>query len=157
MNASLSPQSISLRPLKQDDLDQVMVIERAAYAYPWTKGNFRDCFKTNYECLAAEIEGEMAGYIILMMIVDEGHLLNICVDPKYQGKGYGREILLKGIQHIEQKYTISNLFLEVRPSNLTALHLYQTVGFCEVGARKNYYPAPDGKEDAIIMALPLGD
>lgn len=157
MNASLLSDSLQFRTLGQADLDQIMVIERAAYVYPWTEGNFRDCFKSKYECLAAELQGEMVGYIILMMIVDEAHLLNICVDPRHQGKGYGREILLKGIQHIEAKFVVSTMFLEVRPSNKAAIELYQSIGFCEVGLRKNYYPASNGKEDAIIMALPMGD
>lgn len=154
MSAVLKPLDFDFRPMSVADLDELIRIERAAYPYPWTLGNFRDCLDSGYSCWVAEIEGELAGYWILMMAVGEGHVLNCCVAPAWQGRGFGRLIMEHLIDTARDRGT-QMLFLEVRPTNTAAVGLYKRLGFETIGVRKGYYPADQGHEDAIVMRLEL--
>lgn len=141
-----------IRPFTADDLPAVLAIEAEGHAFPWTRGNFEDALRSGYYMVVFEHEGRVAGYGIIQIILDEGHLLNITIDPALHGRGHGRHLLLHLLEYA-QAHT-DTLFLEVRPSNLHAIRLYQTVGFNEIGLRRNYYPARDGgREDALLMAL----
>ena len=145
---------LSLRAMKADDLDAVMAIELQAYPYPWSRLNFADCLKHGYECLVYEHENIIIGYTVLMIVLDELSILNVCVHPNYQKRGLGRA-LLQTIESLGIARGLTNCFLEVRPSNKAALHLYDQAGFHEMGLRKRYYPAAHGREDAIVMAKAL--
>lgn len=139
----------------EEDIDQVMQIECAAYEFSWTRGIFLDCLKSGYSCWVLENQQEcMLGYGIISSAVGEAHLLNLCVRPDQQGQGLGF-MLAEHLIHIARSYQAETMFLEVRPSNHPALVIYNRLGFNEVGLRRNYYPAADGREDAIIMALTL--
>ena len=87
------------------------------------------------------------------MAVGEAHILNISVAPNEQGQGIGRRML----EHLIELATgkAETIFLEVRPSNVGAIALYEKMGFNEIGVRKGYYPATNGREDAIMLALEL--
>lgn len=150
MNAQVRPLESWFRPMAASDVDQVILIERAAYAYPWTRGNFCDCLDSGYSCWVLEVEGELAGYSILMAGAGEGHVLNCCVSPRWQGRGFGRQ-LMRRLMASCRDYDIEHLFLEVRPSNRAALRLYESLGFETVGLRRQYYPADHGREDALVM------
>lgn len=143
---------VSLRPLEPADLPAVLAIEARGHDFPWTAGNFQDALRSGYHMVVLEQAGRVVGYGIVQVILDEGHLLNITVDPDCQGRGWGRLLL----QHLLD-YAHGNtdtLFLEVRPSNARAIRLYQLAGFNEIGLRRNYYPARDGgREDALLMAM----
>jgi ribosomal-protein-alanine N-acetyltransferase len=144
-------QNTVLRRMMLDDLDKVMAIETQAYPFPWTEGNFRDCLTTGYACWVAELADDIIGYAVFSIAVGEMHILNICINPNNQGKGLGRW-LLENIQEKGQKQNAQMCFLEVRQSNTTAQQLYLSNGSNEVGFRKNYYPAGDKREHAIVMA-----
>lgn len=150
MNAQIRPLEMRFRPMAEDDVDQIILIERAAYAYPWTRGNFCDCLDSGYSCWVLEVEGELAGYSILMAGAGEGHVLNCCVSPRWQGRGFGRQLMHRLMVSCRD-YDIEHLFLEVRPSNRVALRLYESLGFETVGLRRQYYPADQGREDALVM------
>ena len=95
------------------------------------------------------------GYGISTIGAGESHVLNLCVAPNWQGRGYGRVILQKLIDEAT-RFKADSLFLEVRPSNPNAIKLYRSVGFNEIGMRKDYYPARNnGREDALDMARVL--
>ncbi|SHJ17127.1 ribosomal protein S18-alanine N-acetyltransferase [Cycloclasticus pugetii] len=148
------PQADYLRPLKTHDIPKVLTIERQMYSYPWSEGIFKDCLKIGYSNWAFIKDGQFVGYVILSVAVGEAHILNICLDPAYQGKGLGRQFL-KEVLIIAKKKNANSVFLEVRPSNTAAVQLYKTAGFKKIGKRKNYYPAADGKEDALVLSLDL--
>lgn len=154
MSAVLKPLEFDFRPMLAGDLDALIRIERAAYPYPWTLGSFRDCLQAGYSCWVAEMDGQLTGYWIMMMAVGEGHILNCCVAPTWQGRGFGRQ-LMGHLIDTARVHSTDFLFLEVRPSNVAALGLYRRLGFDEVGRRRNYYPADQGNEDAIVMRLDL--
>lgn len=153
MNAVLKP-VVSYRPMKPADLDAVMAIEPEIYPYPWTRGNFSDSIKAGYSCWVCEYQGEVIGYAVLMMVLDEAHLLNISIAKVYQGCGLGRR-LLEHVIKVARGHKGHMMFLEVRPSNKSALRLYENMGFNEFSVRKGYYPAANGREDAILMGLAL--
>lgn len=154
MSAILKPLDMEFRPMAASDLEGLIRIERAAYPYPWTLGNFRDCLESGYSCWAGEIEGELAGYWVLMTAVGEGHILNCCVAPKWQSRGFGYQ-LMNHLIDTARGHLTQHLYLEVRPSNTPAMKLYQKLGFQVIAVRRDYYPADQGREDAVIMRLGL--
>ena len=84
----------------------------------------------------------------------ESHILNLSVDPDMQRRGVGTR-LMKHFVQLARRHNADTVMLEVRPSNAGAVRLYEKLGFNEVGVRRNYYPAPDGREDALLLALSL--
>lgn len=136
------------------DLEQIESIERQAYSHPWTEGIFRDCLRAGYGCWSLEQAGEVIGYGILSAAAGEAHVLNVCVVPDAQGEGHGTR-LMKRLIDLARWHQAERIFLEVRPSNERAIALYQRLGFAAIGRRPGYYPAEDGREDALVMALPL--
>ncbi len=154
MSAVLKPQPLRFRPMTEADLQRVLRIERAAYPYPWSLGNFRDCLHAGYSCWVAELDGELVGYSVLLAAAGEGHVLNCCVSPPWQGRGYGR-LLMEHLIERARVHGVENIYLEVRPSNTAALRLYQRLGFEGIALRRGYYPADEGREDALVMRLSL--
>jgi ribosomal-protein-alanine N-acetyltransferase len=143
-----------LRPMRLDDLDQVVAIELAAYEYPWTHAIFRDCLRARYDCWVLANAVEVIGYGVLTVAAGEAHVLNVCVAPAQQGLGHGRRLMQRLID-LARWHHAERAFLEVRPSNARAIALYHELGFNEIGRRPNYYPARRGREDAIVMAREL--
>ncbi|MDH5830305.1 ribosomal protein S18-alanine N-acetyltransferase [Luteimonas sp. M1R5S18] len=144
----------ALRPMREDDLDAVMAIEVRAYPFPWTVGIFRDCLRAGYPSWVLQSEARIIGYGVLSVAVGEAHLLNVCIEPAEQGRGHGRR-LLRGLERAARGQGAQRVFLEVRPSNPAAIALYHDEGFNEIGRRPRYYPAHQGREDAIVMAKEL--
>ena len=142
-----------IRTMTHADLPRVLSIECQNYDFPWEKDIFTDCFKAGYDCYVCEYDNKVLGYCLLSMAVDEAHILNISVDQNEQGQGIGRRMLEHLIDTARGK--AETIFLEVRPSNVGAIALYQNTGFNEIGIRKGYYPALNGREDAIMLALEL--
>ncbi|WP_133500627.1 ribosomal protein S18-alanine N-acetyltransferase [Cognatilysobacter terrigena] len=151
---SASGRPASLRPMREADVDAVYSVERRAYEFPWTAGIFRDCLRADYLAWVLDIDGVIAGYFLLSLAAGEAHVLNICVAPEFQGHGHGRR-LLRSLVQLARSRGAQRIFLEVRPSNRHAIVLYDQEGFNEIGRRPRYYPAKDGREDAIVMAMEL--
>lgn len=144
----------ALRPMREDDLDTVIAIEQRAYPFPWTRGILRDCLRADYPAWVLLQGGAIIGYGVLSIAADEAHILNICTAPEAQGRGHGRR-LLRSLLQIARGRGVRRMFLEVRPSNPHAIALYHDEGFNEIGRRPRYYPAKDGREDALVMAMEL--
>jgi ribosomal-protein-alanine N-acetyltransferase len=153
MNALLSPR-VEMLPMNLHDLDEVLAIEYHIYPFPWSRGNFADSISTGYRCSVCRVGGELVGYLVLMLAVDEAHLLNIGVAEKRQGLGYGARLLRQAMMGGRQGGA-TTLLLEVRPSNQKALALYRHFGFQQIGVRRGYYPAEKGREDALVLTHPL--
>ena len=154
MSAVLESTDPNYRLMELSDLSGVMQIEHVAYQYPWSLAIFQDCIKAGYHCWVAELEEEIIGYAVFINAVQECHLLNLCINPTLQGRGFGRKLLANVLDNAGD-YNATCVFLEVRPSNKYAVDLYESEGFNEVGVRKKYYPSSHGREDAVIYAKEL--
>jgi [ribosomal protein S18]-alanine N-acetyltransferase len=142
--------------MKVNDLPDVLTIENDVYPHPWTRGNFLDSLYNGYETwVLRDAAGMLAAYFLLMLAVDEAHLLNISVRRDLHGKGLGR-LQLDKVVAIAREKGMESVLLEVRPSNQRALAVYQRYGFVHIGLRKGYYPAvANTREDAIVMRFTL--
>ena len=155
MNAGLRGCSVpAFRPMRVEDIDAVMALEREIYPFPWTHGNFRDSLTAGYSCWVYAFGDAPVGYGIMMVAAGEAHLLNLGIARDWQRQGLGRKFL-EHLIGVAQGYRAETMFLEVRPSNTPALRLYAAMGFSEIAVRRNYYPAENGREGAILMGLPL--
>lgn len=141
---------LTIRPMLESDVAAVVCIEHASYTFPWTEGIFRDCLRVAYTCRVAEIDSAVVGYGILCVGAREAHLLNICISEAYRCQGVGRRLLHHLLQ-LAVRLGAEDAFLETRPSNLVALHLYRSLGFVQVGMRRGYYQAIGGREDAVVL------
>ncbi|MFT5532053.1 MAG: ribosomal-protein-alanine N-acetyltransferase [Burkholderiaceae bacterium] len=146
--------SLQFQRMTEQDLDDVVAIEGTVYPHPWSRGNFVDSIRSDYQAwVLRDGQGVLLGYFLMMLAVDEVHLLNISVRGDLHGCGLGRYQLQK-IVALAQQEGMQSVLLEVRPSNLRALAVYERYGFVRIGCRKNYYPADAGaREDAIVMRL----
>lgn len=140
--------------LSSDDLNAVYAIEQRSHQFPWSEKTLASNQGERYFNLRLDMDGKIVAFAITQIVLDEATLFNIAVDPDYQRRGLGKALLEYLINELEHK-SITTLWLEVRASNLAARSLYEDLGFNEVTIRKNYYPAQNGREDAIVMALPL--
>ena len=145
---------IQVRGMRADDLATVSAMENASYDFPWSAGIFTDCVKAGHPCWVLCVDQDIAGYGILSMGAGEAHVLNLCIGPDFRGRGLGRHLLGR-LLDIARWNGAERVFLEVRPSNPLAKTLYESVGFNEIGRRQRYYPAKNGREDAIVMALDM--
>lgn len=143
-----------IRRFRSDDIPILYKIEETVYFDPWPISAFHDCLWIKYPCYLLERKGKIVAYAIWHYILDESHLLNLCVHPRYQGLGIAAE-LLQFVLTKSQEDQAKLIFLEVRASNSAAIHLYEKFGFKIVGLRKNYYITPEGPENAIIYRLNL--
>lgn len=155
MSAVRRPDEPIVRPLLPADLNQVMRIEIDVYPFPWTRGNFEDALRAGYTAWTMmDGPASMIAYAVAMLAVDEAHLLNLSVARAFQRQGYGWR-MLEWIAQCTRDYGARSLLLEVRPSNEAALRLYERYGFERIGLRPGYYPAAGGREDAVVMRVPL--
>ena len=146
--------AVRLRNMLPGDLSQVSDIERRSYDYPWSHGVFRDCLLAGYNCVAVEHEDAVIGYGILSIAAGEAHILNLCIDPSFRSLGLGQKLLDELLSRARDA-EVGQVFLEVRPSNVTAIALYRKKGFHKIADRKAYYQAADGREDASVYAKKL--
>ena len=154
MSAVFKSREAGFEPMTEPRLEAVVAIERRAYGHPWTRGNFADSLRSGYQGQLLCAGDTIIGYFVAMQGVDEVHLLNITVDPAYQGQGWGR-VMLDGLAIWARGQKAQWLWLEVRTSNVRAQQVYLRYGYRKVGERKHYYPAEHGREDAIVMSYKL--
>lgn len=145
---------LDYRPMRMEDLDAVLAVEKTIYPFPWTAGNFVDSLTSGYSAWVCREQGAMVGYAVMMLVLDEAHLLNISIVAERQRSGLGGT-LLDFLCAEARAAGAARMFLEVRPSNASGLGLYRRCGFAEIGRRRGYYPGHDGREDAIVMARDL--
>lgn len=153
MNAILKLEH-NIRRMRDADIPAVLLVEKDSYEFPWSAGNFIDSIHAGYSAWVYEVGGEIIGHAVLMAALDEAHLLNITIAPGWRRQSLGRE-LLKHIMDTARSQHVRVLFLEVRPSNRPAIALYEKNGFEAFALRKGYYPAQNGREDALVMRIVL--
>lgn len=140
---------IKIREMQLDDLEQVMTIEEANFSVPWTEtGFFTFLLREDTLFLVAEEGEKILGYCGVVTVQDEGDITNVAVEKNSQNQGIGKKLLEEMFQRT-QKAGVCRLFLEVRAGNAAALHLYEKMGFVQMGVRKNYYEQP--VEDGVVM------
>jgi ribosomal-protein-alanine N-acetyltransferase len=154
MSAVFKTMEAGFEPMTEARLDHVVAIERRSYDHPWTRGNFADSLRSGYHAQLLCAGDVVIGYFVAMQGVDEVHLLNLTVEPTYQGQGWGR-VMLDALALWSRGQGAQWLWLEVRTSNTRAQQVYQRYGYRRVGERRNYYPAHQGREDAIVMSFKL--
>jgi ribosomal-protein-alanine N-acetyltransferase len=158
MNAEARPwlqaHEVRFRPMTLTDIDGVVKVERASYTFPWSDGIFRDCVRVGYVCRVLEWQGDVSGYGIMSLGAGEAHILNVCVREDLRNRGIARALMHALLQYADG-VEMRNVFLEVRPSNPAAIHLYESMGFILIGRRKGYYQASGGREDALVYSLGL--
>ena len=145
--------------MTKDHLPKVIDIENKSHLHPWSIKNFEDSIDAGYWTYIFKPTGsqrdEILGHMVLMPGVDELHLLNITISEMFRGQGIGKGAL-RAIEPIAFERGLTRFFLEVRVSNLAAIHLYRSLEFKDISLRKAYYPMLDGvREDALIMSKEL--
>lgn len=140
--------------MRMADLPEVAHLEKSLYAFPWSLGNFRDSLTAGYDCWTVTHGETLIGYAVLMVALDEAHLLNFAVAAEWQNQGIGRGFL-KHMVEVARLAGCQIVYLEVRPSNLPARRLYKSAGFQQIAIRPEYYPAVAGREDALFLGLSL--
>jgi [ribosomal protein S18]-alanine N-acetyltransferase len=145
---------ILIRPMSEDDVAEVIAVERASYQFPWSEGIFRDCLRVGYVCRVVTVNDAIIGYGVMSVGAGEAHILNLCIGESYRCRGVGRRLLTYLVDR-GAAAGMNEAFLEVRPSNTSAIRLYLSVGFEQVGMRRGYYQAVGGREDAAVLKLAL--
>lgn len=136
-----------------EDIEQVALIERSCFSNPWPKESFRHDISNSFAYTLVAREGRVVlGYLVAYLIAEELQIANIAVRPQYRRRGIGRSLLAKALsegRRIGCRYAI----LDVRPSNIAGMQLYDKFGFRKVGRRPKYYATPS--EDGLIMGKNL--
>lgn len=143
-----------VEPMGEEHLQAVFAIEQRIYEFPWTLGNLRDSIRAGYSCRILRDQHEIIGYAVMMLAAEEAHLLNLSISDAQWRRGHGSR-LLQHLIALARDYGARELFLEVRPSNAPGQRLYARHGFSQTGTRRDYYPSPGGREDALILSLTL--
>ncbi|AGC69597.1 putative ribosomal-protein-alanine acetyltransferase RimI [Thermoclostridium stercorarium subsp. stercorarium DSM 8532] len=140
---------LTIRPMRLEDIDRVLAVEKRSFTSPWSRLMFFDELENpRARYFVAEISGRIVGYTGFWIILDEGHITNIAVDPSYRRMKIGTRLMEKIIESARSS-KLRALTLEVRKSNIAAISMYKKFGFKVEGLRKNYYS--DTHEDALIM------
>ncbi|MCW5588709.1 MAG: ribosomal protein S18-alanine N-acetyltransferase [Legionellales bacterium] len=145
---------IIIRTMRQEDVWNVKLIEDEVQIAPWSEQIFRDCIDVGYSSWVMMQEEIMLGFAMMSSAVGEAHLLNISLAKHAQHQGHGQRLMNFMIAKARELQMIK-MFLEVRVSNQAAIQLYKKLGFTLLSMRKDYYPATDGREDALVMVLNL--
>ena len=145
---------VELFPMNEHDLNAVVALEARVQEFPWTHGHFSDSMRAGHSCWICRVGGDLAGFSVVMPVVDEAHLLNIGVCPARQGKGLGARLLRQAME-VARLNGSKAMLLEVRVSNVKAAELYRHFGFQQIGLRRGYYPAASGREDGLVFRREL--
>ncbi|HWP96794.1 MAG TPA: ribosomal protein S18-alanine N-acetyltransferase [Syntrophomonadaceae bacterium] len=138
-----------MRKMTLQDLDQVMIIEAECFSLPWSRQSYENELKNQYASYrVVDFDGNVGAYGGIWVIFDEAHITNVAVAQKCRQNGWGKSLMLD-LEKIAWGKGAVRIFLEVRPSNLAALNMYQGLGYVATGLRKEYYS--DNQEDAVVM------
>ena len=157
MTSLVTPENINtfcFREISLGDLDGIVQIERAVNPFPWGEEVLRDTIVSSGHHLMSLREGTVVGFLLSNFVLDEAQLLLIGVSPDWQGVGVGGQLLRELINRSREQGR-KLIYLEVRSGNERAIRLYRSLGFIDIGVRRDYYPGLVGREDAIVMSLQI--
>ena len=155
MSALPKQQADRYVPMTEADLREVVAIEADIYPFPWTRGNFLDSVRAGYSVWVLRDQSEaLIAYAVMTLMIDEAHLLNLSVARNWQRVGVGWRTL-EWMAEVARGYGARTMLLEVRPSNTSAVRMYERYGFEKIGVRRGYYPAHNSREDALVMRIAL--
>ncbi len=142
--------------MKASDVPQILEIEKLSFPSPWSPTPFLLCIRAGYICRVLDRGTRIVGYGLISVEQETAHLLNLCIRPDFHGLGWGRTLLVHLLDRARARGAQS-VYLEVRPTNEAALRLYDSMGFREIGVRKNYYAPPPQIEDALVLLAELDE
>jgi ribosomal-protein-alanine N-acetyltransferase len=149
--------SIAIREMRSDDLEQVRELDRLSFTMPWPDSAYNFEINENplsylwvAEDTSANEHGHIIGMIVTWHIMGEAHIATLAVHPDFRGRGIAKQLIITALEDAFTK-GMGAATLEVRAHNEAARNLYQHFGFEVVGRRPRYYR--DNNEDAIIMTL----
>lgn len=145
--------TLTYKVLNEADLPTILAIEKRSHITPWCEAHFVSSIQGSHHIEGAFYNEQLIGYAVYSIVAGEAELLLFVIDESFQGQGFGKCFLAHIIDALDGK--AERLFLEVRSSNMPAIHLYENIGFNQVGERINYYSLPWGREDALIFALEI--
>ncbi|MFK8020913.1 MAG: ribosomal protein S18-alanine N-acetyltransferase [Pseudomonadales bacterium] len=146
--------NFSIALLAESDAEELLKLESLATDFPWTLKSFQDSLTSSHRCYCFRNKTQVMAFAIMTLVLDEATLLNIAVHPDFQRRGLAKALLEQSL-HLLREDGATMCVLEVRDSNRSAQELYYELGFYEMGHRPNYYPAKKGREDALLMCMPL--
>ena len=142
---------IEIRPFEKKDVEAVCELESISFSMPWARKDIEALAMGGEHCyFVLLLDGEIAGFAGYSNQVGEGYVNNVLIAPKYRGKGFSKP-LMQAVIDAGHKNGINDFSLEVRVSNLSAIKLYESLGFVNYGKRKNFYEKP--VEDAYVYWL----
>ncbi len=147
----MTDRRLRFRRMTPADLKQVILVEREVYEFPWSERIFNDCIRVGYHCWLALAQDAVIGHAVISVTAGESHMLNLSISRAHQRQGYGRKFI-EFLVADARAHAAETMLLEVRPSNVAAIQCYHAAGFSEIGSRKDYYPAANGREDALLFA-----
>ena len=135
---------------------EVAELEELCFSLPWSEKSLELLVvDKNVGFVAIDRKtGHVAAYGGMLTVLDEGQITNIATHPDYRRRGLGESIVREFIRYAEEE-KISFISLEVRESNRAAISLYEKLGFCTAGVRKNFYTLP--RENGIVMTKNIGE
>ena len=137
----------------ETDLSDVVRIERASFPTPWSETLFyNELRKEHAVTRVARTDNRIAGYIVANRVIDEGHILDLAVDPVFRRSGIASALVQDVLNHLKED-RCRTVLLEVRASSRAARRLYEGFGFSVLGLRKRYYSSPE--EDAVLMTVKI--
>lgn len=149
-----------VRPMQLADINQVHHIELHAHRIPWSRDLLTDCVLVGYDARVLEIvnssEPIIVGYIISRQQLNLYHILNLCISLPYQHQGFGKHLLQTVLSSLPSS-ELDTIMLEVRPSNLPAIALYESLGFFRDSIKPAYYKDEGSEEDALVLKKILQD
>ncbi|WNC73409.1 ribosomal protein S18-alanine N-acetyltransferase [Thalassotalea psychrophila] len=144
----------TINNFNNSDVEIIYAIETASNPFPWTKKTLLSCIGGRYKTRQLTVDNIVVGFYVGDLVIDEFTLMEICVHPDFQGKGYGQLLLTDFLGKAKENQVVK-CHLEVRSKNIAAQMLYMKNGFIQVHRRTGYYPAAIGYEDALVMSLSL--
>lgn len=142
-------ENLRIAKMTADDIDDIVLLERSIFYDPWSRTSFSSSLRKD-NCLVLFKDNQIEGYALFSNIFDEGEVLRVAVSPLSRRKGYA-SLLMNEVFRLGISLNVEHWFLEVRADNTAAIKLYEKYGFLVMGRRKGYYPAPNGRVDAVTM------